>query len=143
MKTMQAIGMVVAILLAPALSASGAQLPENARECLVYFGTYTKEDSKGIYAYRFDVTTGKLTSLGLAAETPNPTFFETDAARRRLFSVNEIDQFEGKPGGAVSAFAIVCGSGAFASVAPSRPTVRPCCRNQFWASRIAIAANHG
>jgi len=47
-----------------------------------------------------------LVPLGLAAETPNPTFFEIDLKRRLLFAVNEIDQFEGKPTGAVSAFSI-------------------------------------
>jgi 6-phosphogluconolactonase len=47
-----------------------------------------------------------LVPLGLAAETPNPTFFELDLKRRLLFAVNEIDRFEGKPAGAVSAFSI-------------------------------------
>src|SRR5580704_17706376 len=32
-----------------------------------------------IYAYRFDSSTGKMTSLGLAAETAQPSFFVVDA----------------------------------------------------------------
>jgi len=40
---------------------------------LVYFGTYTGPKSKGIYAFRMN-DEGKLTPLGLAAETPNPTY---------------------------------------------------------------------
>jgi 6-phosphogluconolactonase len=47
-----------------------------------------------------------LVPLGLAAEMPGATFFELDLKRRLLFAVNEIDQFEGKPTGAVSAFSI-------------------------------------
>jgi 6-phosphogluconolactonase len=41
---------------------------------LFYVGTYTEEGSKskGIYAYRYDSTTGEITPLGLAAETTNP-----------------------------------------------------------------------
>ena len=37
---------------------------------------------------------------------PTRRYFELDLQSRRLFTVNEIDRFEGKPGGAVSAYAI-------------------------------------
>src|SRR5256885_13879120 len=44
---------------------------------LVYVGTdTTKESSKGIYAYRFDSSTGQLTSLGVAGESAGPSFGE-------------------------------------------------------------------
>ena len=86
---------------------SADPLPADAT--LAYVGTST---GKGIYVFRLQ-TRGMevsqnitLVPLGLAAETPNPTFLELDARRRLLFAVNEIDRFEGKPGGAVSAYAI-------------------------------------
>jgi len=42
---------------------------------LVFVGTYTdKTDSKGIYAYEFDASTGKLAPKGLAADTSNPSW---------------------------------------------------------------------
>ena len=44
------------------------------RTWTLYVGTYTQQLSKGIYAYRFDATTGGLTSSGLAAEASNPSF---------------------------------------------------------------------
>ena len=44
---------------------------------LVYVGTYTDGDSKGIYAFRFDGATGALTPAGLAVESPNPSFLAT------------------------------------------------------------------
>src|SRR3954452_23014459 len=43
-----------------------------SEQSLLYIGTYTGPQSKGIYAYRFDSASGKLTPLGVAAETPNP-----------------------------------------------------------------------
>ena len=43
---------------------------------------------------------------GLAAETPNPIFFEVDQKCRLLFSVNAIDTSDGGPGGAIRAFAL-------------------------------------
>ena len=39
----------------------------------IYVGTYTGKDSKGIYRLELDPATGKLTNLGLAGETTNPS----------------------------------------------------------------------
>jgi 6-phosphogluconolactonase len=78
---------------------------------LVYVGTYTGKDSKGIYAYRYDAGTGQLTSMGLAAETSNPSFLAVDRSRRFLYAVNENSNFKGQSSGAVSAFAIDRNSG--------------------------------
>jgi 6-phosphogluconolactonase len=73
---------------------------------LLFVGTYTKDESKGIYAYRFDAASGQLTSLGLAAETVNPSFLTADPAGRFLYAVNEIASYKGVASGAVTAFAI-------------------------------------
>src|SRR5438046_5390543 len=88
-------------------------------ETLVYVGTYTRGRSPGRGIYLFRLQTDNLevpqnitlVPLGLAVETPNPSFFDIDLKRRRLFAVNELQQFEGKPGGAVSAFAIDAATG--------------------------------
>jgi 6-phosphogluconolactonase len=73
---------------------------------LLFVGTYTDKESKGIYAYRFDATTSELTPLGVAAETTNPSFLATDPTRRFLYAVNEVPKYKGADSGAVSAFAI-------------------------------------
>jgi 6-phosphogluconolactonase len=78
---------------------------------LMYVGTYTAKDSKGIYAYRFDSTSGKLTPLGLAVATENPSFVVIHPNGRFLFSVNEVQAYGGKSSGAVSAFSIDHASG--------------------------------
>src|SRR2546428_455405 len=78
----------------------------------VYVGTYTGSKSKGIYLFRLQTENLEvsqnitLVPLGLAAETSNPSFIELDLKRRLLFAVNELNEFEGKPTGAVSAFSI-------------------------------------
>jgi 6-phosphogluconolactonase len=87
------------------LGAVGSAASSN-QDLLFYVGTYTRGDSKGIYAFRMDKATGALTPLGLAAETSNPSFLAVDPANRFLFAVGESNSFNGKPGGAVSAFAI-------------------------------------
>ena len=106
---------VLSILLA-GLAATGAGAqdapPLQGKSTLVYIGTHTSGAGKGIYLFRLQSAGTEvfqnvtLVPLGLAAEATNPTFFEIDAQRRLLFAAHEIDQFEGKPGGAVSAFAI-------------------------------------
>src|SRR5262249_23869387 len=84
------------------------------KETFVYVGTYTggKSKSEGIYLFRLQTKNLEvsqnitLVPLGLVAATPNPSFLAVDEQRRLLFAVNEVDTFEGKPGGAVSAFSI-------------------------------------
>lgn len=83
---------VAAALLAPAMFA----------QYIAYFGTYTKPGgSQGIYAFHYDPGTGKLDSIGLAAETPSPSFLAVHPNGRFLYAVNEVN---GE--GSVSAFSI-------------------------------------
>jgi 6-phosphogluconolactonase len=83
-----------------------------ARNELIYVGTYTGHGSQGIYSYHFDPETGRTTAIGLVAKTENPTFLAVHPSGRFLYAVNEVDEYEGKPSGAVSAFAIDQKSGA-------------------------------
>lgn len=78
----------------------------------VYIGTYTRKDSKGIYAFDLDRKTGALTPLGLAAETENPSFLALHPNGRTLYAVNEIGRFNDQPAGSVSAFSIEADSNA-------------------------------
>jgi 6-phosphogluconolactonase len=73
---------------------------------LLYVGTYTKGESKGIYGYRYAAASGDLKPLGLVASTVNPSFLAIDPAGRVLYAVNEIGDYQGKSSGAVTAFAI-------------------------------------
>ncbi len=73
---------------------------------LVYVGTYTNTGkSQGIYAYRFDSTSGKLESIGLAAQATNPSYVTIHPNLKYLYAVSEVGGGSG-PGGAVSAFSI-------------------------------------
>jgi 6-phosphogluconolactonase len=73
---------------------------------LLYVGTYTNAGSKGIYAYRYDAESGKLSPLGLAAETASPSFLAVASGHEFLYAVNEIHDYKGQSSGAVTAFAI-------------------------------------
>ncbi len=82
------------------------QLIEPGSEHLLFVGTYTKKDSKGIYVWRFNSQDGTLRPLGLAAQTENPSFLAIHPKAWFLYAVNEDGNFQGKPTGSVSAFAI-------------------------------------
>jgi 6-phosphogluconolactonase len=86
----------------------GAAAAPAKHSYLMYVGTYTAEGSKskGIYAYRFDADTSEITSVGLAAETINPSFLAIHPNHRFLYAVNEVGNYQGQKSGAVSAFAI-------------------------------------
>ena len=79
---------------------------ERPQELLVYVGTYTTGKSEGIYLYRMNLLSGELKHVATTSGVVNPSFLTLDAERRYLYAVNEVTDFAGKPGGAVSAFAI-------------------------------------
>jgi 6-phosphogluconolactonase len=96
--------------LAIVLSAA-AQSPD-ARKFLLYAGTSTSSGtSRGIYVYRYDSTSGMTEPLGLAAESPNPTFLAVHPNHRFLYAVNEISNFAGGHAGGVTAFSIDAATG--------------------------------
>ena len=90
------------------LTAFAAAAPAPHGKYLFYVGTYTEEGSKskGIYAYQFDPNTGQITSLGLAAETTNPSFLALHPNGKYLYAVNEVGNYKGPNSGGVSAFSI-------------------------------------
>ena len=60
----------------------------------VYFGTYTRRLSKGIYKADFDTKTGQLANLELFATEPSPTYLAFDQ-QQHLYTVGSKDGFGG------------------------------------------------
>jgi 6-phosphogluconolactonase len=97
--------LAVAFVLFPVRTSAQKHVPN--KPYLVYVGTYTnKTASKGIYAFSFDPGVGKLTALGVAAESEDPSFVAVHPNGKYLYAVNETDHFDGQKSGAVSAFSI-------------------------------------
>lgn len=55
---------------------------------LIYFGTYTRSTSRGIYSSRLDDDSGALSATRLAAEAASPTWIVFSPDRTRLYSVH-------------------------------------------------------
>src|SRR5688500_9139309 len=111
---------------------------------VVYIGTYTGEASKGIYAFRFDDSSGRLTPLGLAAETPSPSFLTASTDGRFVFAVNEVQSFEGKPSGRVTSFTVDRASAKLTEVS-GQPSMGagPCHLALDGTGRYLAVANYG
>lgn len=81
--------------------------PAAAKQYLVYAGTYTtKTTSKGIYAFRYNASSGKLTPIGVATETQDPSWVAIHPNGKFLYSVNEAGK-----NSMVSAFSLDAQSG--------------------------------
>ena len=98
--------MSVPLVITLALNLPTFAMAPSSQEYILYVGPYTEHGSKGIYAYRFDASTGKLTPLGLAADSAAPSFLTFSPSGKFLYAVNETSSYNGQPTGAVSAFAI-------------------------------------
>lgn len=136
---------ILSVLPIPKLAAQSDQTSPNGKAAfLVYVGTYTKQESKGIYAYRFQPATGKLTPVGLVAETENPSFLTLHPNRRFLYAVNEIANYEGQKAGSVSAFSVDGKTGklTFLNKVSTRGTV-PCHLVVDKSGKCLVVANYG
>ena len=122
---------------------SGTRETRNG-DYLLFVGTYTAKDSKGIYAYRSQSGSNKLIPLGLVAETPNPSFLAIDPTDRFLYAVNELEKYKGEASGSVSGFAIDKNSGKLSLLnqVSSRGT-DPCYVSLDQSGRHVLVANYG
>jgi 6-phosphogluconolactonase len=89
---------VVSVDLLAAAAPQGAG-QASAGEVLLYAGTYTRQESKGIYGFRFQPATGELTAIGLVADTVSPSWVTIHPNQRFLYAANESE-------GTVSAFSL-------------------------------------
>lgn len=73
---------------------------------LFYIGTYAEAQAPSIYLYQLNHSTGTLEQRASFKAGANPSFLTLSPNQRYLYAVNELADFQGQPGGAVSAFAI-------------------------------------
>lgn len=97
--------LAISAVVAALLSAQPADKPGAKKNYLVFVGTYTtKTASKGIYAFRYDA--GKLTPMGVAAETQDPSWVTIHPNGKFLYAANEAGK-----NSMVSAFSVDARSG--------------------------------
>jgi 6-phosphogluconolactonase len=115
-----------------------------AKKFGVYFGTYTRGPSKGIYWSEFDSGSGALSEPLLAAEAVNPSFLTLSPDRRYLFAVSEVADAQGKPTGAVTSFLREPRSGRLTALnSVSSEGAWPCYVSTAAKGRYVLVANYG
>ncbi len=80
-------------------------MSSNSTDPLLLIGTYTEPEessSEGIYVYRMDPFSGKLSSECLIKDMPNVSYMAVHPHSGWIYAVNEMEEFEGKPGGGIS-----------------------------------------
>jgi 6-phosphogluconolactonase len=106
-------------LVACARGSQGSARPEESHsdDALLYVGTYTQgTGSEGIYLLRLDRRTGKLRRVGSVDAGANPSFLAIHPNGRVLYAVNEVETYNGRPTGGVSALTIATGTGALTRI---------------------------
>ncbi len=110
---------------------------------LMYVGTYTRETSAGIYAYRFDSESGTAEELGLVAEMREPSFLALHPTGQYLYAVSETDDFDEDGSGSVVSFQVSANSGALTKLNEvSSRGGWPCHINVDASGRMLIVANY-
>jgi 6-phosphogluconolactonase len=139
---------VVYVLLAASLSLPSlpaADAPAAPGQ-LVWFGTYTggPAKSEGISVSRFETATGKLSAPVLAAAMTNPSFLALHPSLPVLYAVSEVADTDGKPTGAIVAYAIDEQTGRLTKKnQQSSGGTGPCHLSVDRTGRVLLASNFG
>lgn len=78
----------------------------NIKDILVYVGTYTRGESKGVYIYRLNRDNGGLEPLGYGSCKSSPSFLAFSPGYDYLYAANEIGEYQGERSGALAVWSI-------------------------------------
>jgi 6-phosphogluconolactonase len=111
---------------------------------LLYVGTYTEGGRReGVYLVNMDPRTGELRQVGSVDAGANPSFLAIHPNGRALYAVNELEKYNGKATGAVTAFAIAANTGTLTRLdeQPSEGGA-PCFVSVDRSGQVVLVANY-
>ena len=121
-------------------------MSDTSKHPFVFVGTYTENEgsqSKGIYVYRMDSSSGELTFQWEAKGIVNPSYLEIHPRQRFLYAVNEVQAFSGQTGGGVTALSVDPKSGELHVLnAYSSQGKDPCYISIEQTGRFTLVANY-
>jgi 6-phosphogluconolactonase len=119
---------------------------QNGKSPMIFIGTYTEPEqstSEGVYVYRMDPSSGKLSFETVIQDILNPSFLAVHPQLGYLYTVNEIGTFEGRPGGGVTALSMDPDTGGFSLLnTQSSGGEDPCYISVEQTGRFVLAANY-
>ncbi len=77
-----------------------------SQSTILYVGTFSERDSKGIYVYDFDLQTGDTKLLQTLDHLKSPSFLTLHPNQQFLYTANRETIVEGKPWGSASSFSV-------------------------------------
>jgi 6-phosphogluconolactonase len=117
-----------------------------SKDPFVFIGTYTEKEgsqSKGIYVYKMDSSSGELRFVWEAKGIINPSYLELHPRQKFLYAVNEVESFGGREGGGVTALSIDPKSGKLNVLnTHSSQGKDPCYISIEQTGRFALVANY-
>lgn len=118
--------------------------PQTERDIRVYIASFNDCKSDGILLYHMNPEKGALTLIrSFGQGVHNPLYIDTDSEQRFLFAADVVQEFSGKPGGAVSAYAIDQASGALTFLnTQSSEGVTPCYVSVSRNGKFVLVANY-
>ncbi len=118
--------------------------PAESGSQLLYVGTYTVgTPSAGVYIVRMDTRSGQLRQIGTVDVGPNPSYLAIHPKGRVLYAVNEVEKFNGAPGGGVSSFSIANETGALTHRnSQSSGGAGPCYMSLDHSGRLVLVADY-
>jgi 6-phosphogluconolactonase len=118
-------------------------------EMTLYVGTYTEKEAhvngkaEGIYVYKFNAKTGKLSYLSTSPRVINPSYLAIHPSKEYLYAVNETGGREPGTSGGVSAFRIDPKTSDLSLINQvSSAGDWPCYISVDYSGRFALVANY-
>ncbi len=112
------------------------------KETLLYVGTYTENDSEGIYGYQFDEETGTLTLKFITPNRANPSFLAISPDQNHLYAVSEVKESPDIDSGSVTAYRIAA-SGELEKInQKATKGYHPCHVEVSPGSKFVVASNY-
>lgn len=138
---------VASLLLFTCLPASllAAELDSGSKSdsYVVYVGTYTRGDSKGIYRLEFSPEDGSLKTIGEPTEIENPSFLTLHPDGQYLYAVSEVSDYEGTKSGSITAYKIADESGQLERLnTESTRGASPCHLKVDQTGKTVVVANY-
>lgn len=76
------------------------------KKTLLYVGTYSENNSQGIYCFNYQDSNGELTPVGVTPNQENPSFLAISPNGENLYAVSEVKESPGIDSGSVTAYHI-------------------------------------
>ncbi|HEX2989546.1 MAG TPA: lactonase family protein [Anaerolineales bacterium] len=119
---------------------------ESGKGPRLFIGTYTEPEqstSEGVYVYRMDPSSGKLTLETVINALTNPSYLAVHPQTGFVYAVNEYGMFNGQLGGRVTAFSVDPGTAEVNLLnSQSSGGEDPCYISIEQTGRFALVANY-